>query len=139
MAQTTVSDFVIWAKHIHGDPALAEQILALTPGETVRLRVDGVVGAWRRMDDGRDGRPTRGIRPVGGTQAFWRKLYAQRRGDVVDIELTDGKLGPALAISPSLAGSDAELQAAAESFLALAGQGWRSTGPYGPRDDLYDR
>ncbi len=140
MAKTTVSDFVIWAKHIHGDPSLAERILALTPGDTVGLRVDGVLGAWRRMDDGRDGRPTRGIRPVGRAQAFWRELYAERRGDVVEVELMDeAQEGRSLPISPPVAATEAERRAAAESFLALAGQGWRSSGPYGDRDDLYDR
>ena len=143
MAQTTVSDFVIWAKHVHGDPTVAERILALKAGETVRLRVDGVLGAWRRMDDGRDGRPTRGIRPIGRTQAFWRELYSARRGEVVTVELLEdaGRETPraALPISPPFAASEAERRAAAEAFLALAGQGWRSEGPYGPRDEIYDR
>ena len=139
MAQTTVSDFVIWAKHIHGDPALAARILALAPGETVRLRVDGVVGAWRRMDDGRDGRPTRGIRPLGESRKFWRQLYAERRGGVVEVELPEDAPAARLPISPPLGASDIERQAAAESFLSLAGQGWRSSGPYGERDELYDR
>jgi hypothetical protein len=143
MAQTTVSDFVIWAKHIHGDPALNERVLSLGAGETVRLRVDGVSGAWRRMDDGRDGRPTRGIRPIGRTQAFWRELYARRRGEVVTVELIEEADRPgargALPISPPFAASEAERQAAAAAFLALGGQGWRSAGPYGSRDEIYDR
>jgi len=142
MAQTTISDFVIWAKHIHGDPALAERILALKAGETVRLRVDGVEGAWRKMDDGRDGRPTRGLRPIGRAQAVWRGLYAERRGEVVEVELPDGASGdakaPAISITPA-PGTRAEQLAAAAAFLAAAGQGWRSQGPYGPRDELYDR
>ena len=36
MASTTVSDFVIWAKHIQGDPDLAERVLALRRHHRVR-------------------------------------------------------------------------------------------------------
>ncbi len=142
MALTTVSDFVIWAKHIQGDPDLAERVLALRAGEVINLAVDGVPGAWCKMDDGRDGRPTRGLRPLGRTQAFWRELYAERRGEVVSLELAaeveTGRPMP-LPIRPPAGASRAERVAALESFLSMQGQGWRSEDPYGPREDLYER
>ena len=137
MAHTTISDVVIWAKHIHGDPDLAETIMALEPGGTVRLRIDGVAGAWRKMDDGKDGRPTKGLRPIGNAQSFWRGLYQGRRGEVVVIEL-DESTGRAIPLAPSPA-SPLEREAAIEAVMGLAGQGWRSSEPYGSRDDLYDR
>ena len=56
MATTTVSDYVIWAKHIHGDPELVARIHALWAGQTIELEVDGLRGTWRKMDDGADGR-----------------------------------------------------------------------------------
>jgi hypothetical protein len=62
MATTTVSDFVIWTKHIHGDPGLTARIHELWAGQTIELEVDGLTGTWRKMDDGSDGRPTPGIR-----------------------------------------------------------------------------
>lgn len=139
MAKTTISDWVIWAKHIHGDPGAVQKILNLRPGETLSLRVDGVLGSWRKMDDGRH--PTPGIRPIGRTREFWRELYIERKGEVVGVELADSpeeRLQP-LPISPPLAATEAERQAAIDAFLAAGDQGWRSTGPYGPRDELYDR
>jgi hypothetical protein len=62
MARTAVRDVVIWVKHIHGED-VSRRVLDLQGGETLDLVVDGIRGAWRKMDDGRDGRPTMGIRP----------------------------------------------------------------------------
>ena len=87
MARTTISDFVIWAKQIHDDEDIGQRIASLSAGQTIDLIVDGVRGVWRKMDDGKDGRPTRGIRPLGRAQEFWRTLYESRRGDVVSLEL----------------------------------------------------
>ena len=137
MTHTTVSDFVIWAKHLGGAPR--ERVLALGPGELVMLRVDGVPGSWRRMDDGRDGRPTLGVRPIGPAAEVWRKLYRERRGQVVAVEIADGSNAAPIPLVPPPATTEAGRQAAIESFLGLAGQGWRSDGPYGSRDELYDR
>ena len=142
VALTTISDFVIWAKHIQGDPHLSQRVLALHPGEVIQLAVDGVAGTWCKMDDGRDGRPTRGLRPLGRTQAFWRELYAKRRGDVVSLELAaEAEAGPRnpLPIQPPPGVSPAERAAALESYLSIRGQGWRSEHPYGAREDLYER
>jgi len=136
MTYTKISDYVIWAKHLDGEAR--DRILALKAGEVLRLSVDGVPGSWRKMDDGRDGRPTPGLRPEGRTAEFWRELYKARRGDVVSVELADGGRPP-LPIYPPLAKTETERQAALDAFLSLAGQGWKSDGPYGPRDELYDR
>lgn len=137
MAYTTVSDWVIWAKHVHGDPTLAQAIRRLEPGQAIRLRVEGVAGRWRKMDRGRDGRSTDGVRPLGEARVFWRELYKARRLDVVDIELDDPS-DSAIRAAPGPA-SKVERDAALDAFLSLAGQGWRSDGDYGPRDELYDR
>lgn len=141
MAQTTVSDFVMWAKHIHGDASIVDRILGLEAGEVLSLSVDGSPGTWRKMANGRDGRPTPGLRPVGATATIWRELYRSRRGQLVSLTVAEGELAksPALPIYPALARNEAERQAALEALLAAGRQGWKSAGPYGPREDLYDR
>jgi hypothetical protein len=145
MATTTVSDFVIWTKHIHGDPELTARIHALWAGETIQLEVDGVRGVWRKMDDGADGRPTPGIRPIGAMQVVWRSLYRRRRGDAVTIWAVETEGGVAESeqrpklLFPPLGKTEEERRAALREFLDFAKLGYRSDGPYGPRDELYDR
>jgi len=142
VARTTISDFVIWAKQIHDDEDIGQRIAALNAGQTIDLIVDGIRGVWRKMDDGKDGRPTRGIRPLGQTQAFWRSLYESRRGDVVTLELpsNEGRIprAPTL-LSPPLGRTDVERRAALDAILDLGLQGWRSDDAYGSRDELHDR
>jgi len=137
MAQTIVSDFVIWTKHIHGDAQIEKRILGLREGETLDLKVDGVVGTWNRMKDGKDGRPTPGIRPVGKAKDFWRELYDARRGDLVSLEL----LGPADLNGPqnTLTRTSDSKREALEAYLALSGQGWRSEGRTFDRDEMHER
>lgn len=144
MASTTVSDFVIWTKHIHGNARIENAILSLNEGEAVNLRVDGVPGAWTRMKDGKDGRPTPGIRPIGKAKDFWRELYNSRRGDVVEIELIDDPDARGSQSESSTASSDLERTpesrlAAIEAFLGLSGQGWRSEGRTISRDEMHER
>jgi hypothetical protein len=148
LATTTISDYVIWTKHIHGDVELVNRILSLWAGETLELEVDGVRGVWRKMDDGSDGRSTPGIRPIGSAQVVWRSLFKRRRGEVVTIQAierqdgvsdaSDAERRPPL-IFPRLAKTEAERKAALEQLLNGWKLGYRSEGPYGPRDELYDR
>jgi hypothetical protein len=146
MATTTISNYVIWIRHIHGDQQLTAHIHAMWAGDTIQLEVDGVRGVWRKMDDGDDGRPTPGIRPIGAIQAVWRSLYQRRRGETVTVRPieTHGGLAadaprPRL-LFPPLGKTEAERQAAWDRFMAFArASQYRSDGPYGPRDELYDR
>jgi|TARA_R110002051_G_C8616291_1_gene482629 hypothetical protein len=141
-ARTEVRDYVIWSKHLHGDPGLPARIEALSPGDVIDLEVDGMRGSWRKMDQGKDGRPTPGIRPLGSAQEFWRDLYRSRRGDVVSvnlIEATPGAAQRATVILPALGRTDEERRAALDALLALAGQGWRSDGDGFDRSDLHER
>jgi hypothetical protein len=148
MATTTVSDYVIWTKHIHGDPTLVARIHDLYAGQTIELEVDGLRGTWRKMDDGADGRTTPGIRPIGAAQVVWRALYKRRPGEAVTIRETPEHGGVAEAsdserrarlVFPALARTEEEREAALQSILGLADLGLSSDGPYGPRDELYDR
>ncbi|MDP2258111.1 MAG: hypothetical protein Q8J89_00160 [Caulobacter sp.] len=148
MASTTVSDFVIWTKHIHGAEVLVEHVLALRAGETIDLRIDGVVGTWRKMDDGKDGRPTPGLRPLGLAKDHWARLYDSRRGEVVGLEAVefavagvaeDSRPFEPAPSSGKLVRTEESRRRALESFLSLAGQGWRSDGRTRTRDDMHDR
>lgn len=147
MATTTVSDYVIWTKHIHGDAELVSRVHTLWAGATLQLEVDGVRGVWRKMNDGADGRPTPGIRPIGSAQAVWRSLFKQRRGEAVTIRAIEpygGSEAPAAErrarlLFPPLARTEEQRQAALERLLNGWKLGYRSDGPYGPRDELYDR
>jgi len=138
MGNVTVSDVAIWVKHIHGDPVLTKSIEALEAGQTVRLRIDGVSGAWCKMADGKDGRPTRGIRPLGAASDHWQKLFREQRKNVVAIELESLQDRGSIQLTPSPV-SEMERLAAVESLMSLAGQGWRSEGSWGSREEAYDR
>lgn len=140
-AHTEVRDYVIWSKHLHGDLRLPARIEALEAGETIELEVDGVPGTWRKMDQGKDGRPTPGIRPLGSAQAFWRDLYRSRRGAVVSVSLAAERDGVrrASVLFPALGRTAEERQASLEALLAMQGQGWRSDGAGFDRDEAHDR
>ena len=79
-----ISDVVIWFKHI-GARDLAERLDSLEPDSEILLQVDEVIGPWRRMKTGKDGRVTRGIRPVGPMQSVWRNWYETRKGEIVTV------------------------------------------------------
>lgn len=141
-ARTEVRDYVIWSKHLHGDPALQTRIEALAPAEVLDLEVDGVRGSWRKMDQGRDGRPTPGIRPLGSAQDFWRDLYRSRRGDVVSVALISDSVSAqqrAAVILPALGKTAEERQASLDALLSLAGQGWTSENAPFDRDEAHAR
>lgn len=84
MATLRVNDDAIWLKNIEGDPRLQARIRAMRPGDVVDLEVDGIVGRWERMRDGRDGRPTFGIKPIAEMRQVWARL-ARQRGKVVPV------------------------------------------------------
>jgi len=66
-----------------------QRLLALKPGEPVTLRVDGFAGKWLKMNKGRDGRPTDGLKPQDAAKAYWGGLYKQHRGKIVSVEIVD--------------------------------------------------
>ncbi len=156
MATTTISDYVIWTKHIHDDAVLAERLTHLGEGETIALRIDGVVGMWLKMRNGADGRPTPGLKPLGRTQAFWNELFKSRRGDVVSLvyeaEVATGVVeadAPPFrhAAAPAnldgaigrLVRTQADRDAALAALLDGAKGGWRSEGRTMTRDEMHER
>ena len=147
MPELVVRDVVMWTKHLHGDPNLRAQLNGLPGGAEVELLVDGVRGHWRKMSDGKDGRPTTGLTPQGRMADFWRELYATRSGESVSIGLPDGdpKGVPAGPTPTALAGGAPPLMhrtreailAAREAFLRPCG--WSSEGRTLTREEMHER
>jgi hypothetical protein len=77
VASTDIVDDAIWVKRIDGSPELQKRIAALKPGEVIDLEVDGIVGRWERMRTGKDGRPTRAIKPISEMREVWARLRRQ--------------------------------------------------------------
>jgi hypothetical protein len=134
MAETVVKDVVIWAKHIHGDPRVVAYVEALNGGQTTELIVEGFRGHWCKMADGRDGRRTPGLRPIGRMQDFWRELYATRRGDLVKVELAAEAID-----AGSVTATELQRQAAIQALLTGYRQGSRSEGRTVTRDEMHER
>lgn len=84
MGYVEITDDSIWAKQIEGAKALKERILSLSPGELIELEIDGIVGQWEKMRNGKDGRTTKGIKPVGPMKEVWKRFQA-RRGELVQV------------------------------------------------------
>ncbi len=86
MGVVEARDYVLWPKHIHGDPALRDELLGLTAGEVVRLDVDGIIGTWVKMEDGTKGQPTPGLKALGTAREHWHGLFKENPGAVVTIK-----------------------------------------------------
>ncbi|NEU13948.1 hypothetical protein G3T14_17700 [Methylobacterium sp. BTF04] len=95
MATMIIRDDALWARHIEGDAALAQRIRALPADDAIVLRIEGRPIRFRKMRDGRDGRPTDGVRPDPDFAEFWRALQ-RRRGTMVTIEPETGAIDPYL-------------------------------------------
>jgi hypothetical protein len=140
MGSALVSDYVIWAKHIRNDPQLVHRILKMQAGETIDLVVDGIPGTWAKMADGPRGEPTPGLKPLDQMKKVWGTYFRDRKNESVDVRVVSGEpssAGP-IPIEPPLARTEEERTAAWQAFIDLARQGWKSAGPYGPREELYD-
>ena len=90
MATVLNNDDAIWLKHVKADTnalAMLRQVPAVT---ALKLEVEGVLGDWVRMADGKDGRPTFGLKPVGKTLAFWKSMKA-RRGEYFEFKIVDSR------------------------------------------------
>jgi hypothetical protein len=90
MVMMEIRDNVIWTKHLHGDPALVKRLNETSAGTMRKFVVDGLVGYWEKMADGKDGRPTNGYRPIGNNNGRWKLLYAAKRGELVPFDCPEG-------------------------------------------------
>lgn len=85
MSVVEVRDYVLWSKHIQGNPVLRNKLLALEGGALVKLDVDGIVGTWVKMDDAKTGAPTPGLKPLGAARDHSHGLFREQRGTVVEV------------------------------------------------------
>jgi hypothetical protein len=141
MAVTEIRDYCIWAKHLRGDAHLVEKVLSMQPGEEIELAVDGIVGRWSKMAESAAGVPTPGLRPVEQMKVVWGVLYRDRRGEEIVVDLVRRASGPSSddgSVQPPTLSDPRERRAALQALFEMT-KGWRSDGPYGPRDELYDR
>ena len=97
MAQVRLNGDAIWLRGIEGDKDLREAIRALSPGDTIDLEIAGVVGTWEKMRDGRDGRPTQAIRPVGSMRETWRSMQA-KRGQILQVRRAPAAMSELMAL-----------------------------------------
>jgi len=79
LAEVEIADVAIWFKHVSQQDVL-RRLKALAPEEEITLEADNVVGRWRRMKTGSDGREVAAIRPVGAMKTVWSEWYRTRRG-----------------------------------------------------------
>lgn len=142
-----IRDYSLWVKHIRGNEELSRALEALHPGELVHLSVGGYKGVWQKKENGSNGLPTPGLKPLGEMRERWFRWFKERRGEMVKIEL-DGEIArnsartrrPAARIPLEYpTASKAEQEAAWAALQADMNAGWRSEEPYGPRDELYER
>ena len=82
-----VRDHVLWTKHIRGDDTLKVTLNALSERSQIDLEVDGYRGTWQKMDDGRNGQPTAGLKPLEPARSHWHTLVRNTMGSVVTIAL----------------------------------------------------
>lgn len=93
-----IRDDVLWLKQLKDAPDLFEAASRLPAGEVLTLRVDGIVGKWARMRQGRDGRPTKGLKPIGAMAEVWARLQ-RRRGELVTLEWPGAEDDPLLRLA----------------------------------------
>jgi hypothetical protein len=88
MATMVIRDDALWIKHIEGDAAFRSRLMALRQDASISLVVAGRRTRWLKMRDGRDGRPTQGLRPAPESFEFWKDMQS-RRGEMVSITAAD--------------------------------------------------
>jgi len=96
-----IRDNVIWAKHLKNDARLQEAVLNLQANESIKLKVDGILGEWVKMRTGKDGRPVQGIKPAGAMTTVWDRLQ-KRRGEKVQVERPEIEPDPLLSLADIL-------------------------------------
>jgi len=86
VGEIEVQDVVLWAGHVAGDTRLRQRISAMAPDEEIELEIDGTRGWWRKMQQGKDGRPTQGLKASSpNTRRWWSETFRTRKGHCLAI------------------------------------------------------
>ena len=97
MPEVFCNDVCLWVKDV-GCRQTRVALLALEPGSKVWLCVEGEPILFERMQDGVNGRSTRGFKPVGPSAAIWRTRFREQEVtllefDFIERPLDEGKAG----------------------------------------------
>lgn len=141
-----IRDYSLWIKHIKGNEELRNTLGSLGPGQLVHLSVGGYKGVWQKKENGANGLPTQGLKPLGEMRERWFRWFKERRGEMVKIGLdeevvrtgADRTRRARIPLEYPTA-TKAEQEAAWAALQRDMNAGWRSEEPYGPRDELYER
>lgn len=88
MADVICDDVCLWIDHVFcGVTRLA--LLGLEPGSRIWLRVEDERVLFERMQDGSDGRSTRGLKPVGDNADRWRRVFRDEPGTMIEVEFIE--------------------------------------------------
>ena len=82
------NDDAIWLKHVNADPDTLGMLHQIPAGTKLKIAIEGFRGDWQRMADGKDGRPTPGLKPIGKTAEFWKSMKS-RRGEYFEFKIID--------------------------------------------------
>jgi hypothetical protein len=86
MGKLTIRDHAIWSKHIEEDPDMVRMIESLPENRPINLVIDGKPVRFVKMRDGKDGRPTPGLRPDPSFRPFWHAMQ-ENRGRKVSVQM----------------------------------------------------
>lgn len=81
-----VRDNSIWITHIHNNDELTHFLHSLEENSSVDLEINGTPMHWVKMSNGRDGRRTNGIKPIGASKDYWSKMLLEHRNKTVKIK-----------------------------------------------------
>ena len=88
MATFLNNDNAIWLKNVNADPDTVALLRQLKAGTRLKIEIEGHSGDWERMADGKDGRPTLGLKPIGKTLDYWNRMV-ERRGEHLEFRIVD--------------------------------------------------
>ncbi len=98
MGWMILRDDSIWFSHINDAPELVKKARDLNEGEPLDLIINGQPARFLRMNRGKDGRPTPGLKPSAGSFPFWRRMQ-DKRGERVSIDLASATVYDAYLMS----------------------------------------